>query len=446
MGIELRAGMLGLALALTASCGLFKEAPEGRDRGARVGGKGGKAGREEAPEAAAAVEADAWDEGRDPPGRRKRLREARSGKGEEGDPDVEALEALGYVAEGNEAGKGPTGVIGYVPEKAFAGTNLIVSAHAYELDLLDMEGKVVHTWRPPRAEIPADAKVNGFRRAWLLPNGDVLAVVEGRALLKLDVNGKVLWKSELNQHHDVAIGADGTLHTLTREVRTIPAFRDTPVVEDRITILSASGELQKELSVLKALARSPFTAVLEAARAAPIDALHTNSIELLDGTAVARHPAFAAGNYLLSARTISTIFVVDPRTETVVWAKEAPWRNQHDPKILPDGTMMVFDNHNPGPSAVTIHDPADGRELWRWDGGKGAGFFTKCCGTAERLPNGNTLVVSTDDGRVIEVDAEGERVWAWQSPHRAGDSRKVARLFDVVRTPPVDQLPWLGAR
>jgi len=77
-------------------------------------------------------------------------------------------------------------------------------------------------------------------------------------------------------------------------------------------------------------------------------------------------------------------------------------------------------------------------------------LFSKCCGTATRLPNGNTLVVETERGRAFEITRAGEIpsevasevVWEFVSPDRAGE--KVANLFDLVRIPR-GSTPWLAA-
>lgn len=383
-----------------------------------------------------------WEGGAEGRRKKRRLRDVVKDPGE-----LEELEALGYVAEGNTADEGPTGVLVHEAGRPQPGTNLVVSAHAYEVQLLDLDGQELHRWSVAREALPGDAKVNGFRKAFLLPGGELLAVVEGQGIVRLSKDSEVLWSSDLPHHHDVHVEPDGTLHTLSREARTIRAFRDRPVVEDRIVVFSPDGSVKRELSVLKALSNSPYPELYEKARVAKADALHTNSIELLDGRAEGRNAAFAKGRYLLSSRTLSLVMVLDPETETVVWAQEGPWRFQHDPTVLDDGTVMVFDNASPGPSGAMTFDPANGKELWRWSGPPKHPIYTGCCGTAQRLPNGNTFVVVTDEGKAIEIDPEGKTVWLWQSPFRVGKKgQKIARLFDVVRTPPADALRWLDRK
>ena len=64
---------------------------------------------------------------------------------------------------------------------------------------------------------------------------------------------------------------------------------------------------------------------------------------------------------------------------------------------------------------------------------------------AQRLPNGNTLVVETDGGRALELTGDGEVVWEFRSPFRAGDEQElVATLFDVVRVDAQAVREWLA--
>jgi hypothetical protein len=65
------------------------------------------------------------------------------------------------------------------------------------------------------------------------------------------------------------------------------------------------------------------------------------------------------------------------------------------------------------------------------------------CGTRARLPNGNTLITESDNGRALEVNRGGEVVWEFYNPHRAGkDSELVATLFEMIRLER-SFFPWL---
>ena len=75
-----------------------------------------------------------------------------------------------------------------------------------------MSGEVLHRWRfeyrnlPSRAERGARVgSVEFWRRARLLENGDVLAIFEGHALIRIDRNSRLQWAFEGGAHHDLDV-------------------------------------------------------------------------------------------------------------------------------------------------------------------------------------------------------------------------------------------------
>ena len=68
-----------------------------------------------------------------------------SGPAGTSEPDLAALEALGYVGSEAEAG-GAVGLLAYEPELAQPGLNFYVSGHAAEAFLMDMQARVLHRW------------------------------------------------------------------------------------------------------------------------------------------------------------------------------------------------------------------------------------------------------------------------------------------------------------
>jgi hypothetical protein len=46
-----------------------------------------------------------------------------------------------------------------------------------------------------------------------------------------------------------------------------------------------------------------------------------------------------------------------------------------------------------------------------------ARFFAAIVSSAQRLPNGNTLMVDGPHGRIVEVDVRGDVVWEYENPH-----------------------------
>ena len=54
--------------------------------------------------------------------------------------------------------------------------------------------------------------------------------------------------------------------------------------------------------------------------------------------------------------------------------------------------------------------------------------------SAQRLPNGNTLITEGSDGRIFEVTVEHEIVWEYLSPY-ALKNRKTNMIYRAYRVP-----------
>jgi hypothetical protein len=337
---------------------------------------------------------------------------------------------------------------------AYQGLNFYVSGHAAEAVLMDMAGRTLHRWRyplrrlwPDLARDPGMAKLEYWRRAYLYPNGDLLGIYEGLGLVKLDSRSRVLWAHRGGIHHDLFVTEDGTIYALDRDGKILPWINPKEgVLEDFVTVLDSSGRVLRRISILECFERSPYAGLLRKMPRSG-DVFHTNTLEVLDGRFADRNPAFRKGNLLVSVLKLDTIAVLDPERRTVVWARTGVWRRQHQPTFLDNGHLLLFDNTGAGPgrSRVLELDPSTGRTVWQFGGKPGVDFFSKTLGSCQRLPNGNTLITESENGRALEVTPQGEVVWEFYNPHRAGDRQElVAVLFEMVRLPP--DFPFRGEK
>ncbi|HWN40822.1 MAG TPA: arylsulfotransferase family protein [Thermoanaerobaculia bacterium] len=305
------------------------------------------------------------------------------------------------------------------------GLNLYLSGHAAESVLLDRRGRTLHRWRyplrrlwPELASDPGMAKLEYWRRVWLFPNGDLLAIYEGLGIVKLDARSNVLWSRRGGFHHDLQVLADGRIWVLDRE-------RREGMLEDFVTVLDPRGRVVRRISLLRAFERSRFAPLLGRMEQAG-DVFHTNTLEVLDDRV-------RKGNVLLSVLKLDALAILDPDREEIVWAATGSWRRQHQPTMLDDGSLLLFDNLGlgGGRSRVIEIDPRTLAVRWQY-----GGFFSKTLGSCQRLPNGNTLITESENGRALEVTRAGRIVWEFHNPHRAGERKElVAVLFEVIRLP-----------
>ncbi len=375
-----------------------------------------------------------------------------------GDPSRRAQrEAIGNLTslpylQGYNPATNQSGVILNDAARAFRGWNFAVSAHAAQALLLDMSGAVRHRWALDARAVWSERKPSAdgydqyWRRAELLPGGDLLVIWEYIGLARIDRQSRLKWASLNGAHHDLAVDADGTIYLITREMKVIPDVNpEDPVSEDFITVLTPDGQVVKKMSVLEAFERSDYAAALAPMQRDP-DILHTNAVQILDGSLASRSPAFAKGNLLISLRSLNIVAVLDPRDGKIVWALSGLWRGQHAPRILGNGRMLVFDNfglERADSSRVLEVDPFSQEIAWRYGEREGQGIFSESNGAAERLGNGNTLIVESNAGRAFEVTPEGETVWEYRNPYRAGEKKElVATLKQFSRLDPGFGVDW----
>ena len=395
----------------------------------------------------------------EPPGRGDDLRPAQ----DEAEL-IGQLSAIGYV-EGSELPSGPSGVTIRKPGTA-PGLNLMTSAHGPAALLLDADGEVLHSWRaafgdlfpdhPKAAEGPPPPR-NFWRVVRLLPNGDLVGIWELYGLFKLDRDSKVLWSLPVKAHHDLQLTRDGRIHHLEAARRRLPEIPGRNAIDDFLVEREADGTEIRRIAVSEVLRPLDWTDLRrvfwqrDRARGYGLserglyDPFHTNSLHVISpAEASALGTPFQAGDLLVSMAMLDTIAAIDPRTRTVRWWQQGPFGMQHQPRVAPNGGIVVFDNFKTAQhSAVEIFDPRTHRSIWQYGGTRAEPLHTKRSGGAEFLPNGNLLVVETDRGRAFELTPEKEIVWEYRNPHRVGaEGDRVAAIYSLQRIDE-SEVAWL---
>ena len=347
-----------------------------------------------------------------------------------------------------------TGVTRHDPAQAQQGLTLYTSGHGQVALLIDMEGHVVHEWSLPFSEIwdesayvrdPRPDHMMYYRKAWMYPNGDLLALYEavgdtpwGYGLVKMDRDSNLIWKYLEPTHHDLDVGPDGRIYALTHK------FRDTvvenwghlqpPRLDDWVVVLSPDGEELQNVSVTDTFVESPYARMVNTVAWYLVssqawqgngDFFHTNAIDVLDPALAAGLAPGAEHPVLLSMRELGAIGIMDLADGAWHWAARGPWLGQHDPDLLPDGNVLLFDNfghYGPGGiSRVIEFDPKTLGIVWSYGGSEEEPFYSNVRAAQERLANGNTLVTESDGGRLFEVTRGHEIVWEYLNPVRGGE-------------------------
>jgi len=192
------------------------------------------------------------------------------------------------------------------------------------------------------------------------------------------------------------------------------------------------------------------------------DWLHTNCMSYLGPNKRYNEgdERFHPENIIFDSREANFLAIISKKTGRIVWKIGPNWDDEnikhigyiigpHHTHLIPEGlpgegNILVFDNGGWGGYGVPNTVSEDGtKNVWRdysrvleinpitleivWqftpesiragiptDASK---FYSPYVSSAQRLPNGNTLIDEGSNGRLIEVTYEKEIVWEWISPY-----------------------------
>lgn len=334
-------------------------------------------------------------------------------------------------------------------EKIFQGFTLITPLYGggnknpiKRIYLTDLYGKPAHTWETQYAPFYALLKKNGnLVVSEVVPDDPNKYPSPGRTgiIQELDWNGKVVWEYRNNYlTHDFEVMPNGNVAvTVWERVPKAIGTRvkggvvgtefDGDIWADKIIEIDKNGKIVWEWHAFEHL--DPAIDVLEplAFRA---EWTHINSLQYLDRDPFTQEPAI-----LMSIRHTSTIVIVKKSTGEILWRSPKSIVNmQHDASMLENGHILVFDNGpyripNPLPllgSKVLEIDPQTNKVTWEFANGNNslekAEFESSIISGAQRLKNGNTLIIDGLHGHLFEITKEKQLVWDMINPFSAATS------------------------
>ena len=102
---------------------------------------------------------------------------------------------------------------------------------------------------------------------------------------------------------------------------------------------------------------------------------------------------------MFSFRNISTVGIIDKASGAIVWELGyETLAQQHDPNLLPNGNVLIYDNGSHRSDAglpfsrIIEVNPANNEIVWEYADNPAYNFFSSYISGARRLPNGNTLI------------------------------------------------------
>ena len=331
--------------------------------------------------------------------------------------------------------------------------------------LLDMEGNELHRWRPPT---PPGSW------GYLLPNGNLFYMAKaeqtnprampatnfvGGWLVELDWESNIVWE-HVNpaQHHDARRTESGGAMFLTLE--TIPSE-----IADQVRGGQPGSGMEADHE-----GGQEATTHMWADHLIEVDAQgnqvwdwhayqHLDLEEDVITPGEPRHE-WSHGNtivplgdrVLASFRNISTVLMIDKQSGEITW--KVGWdviSRQHDPSLLPNGNILLFDNGERRKNDVRIFsrvveiDPSTNEIVWEYRDNPYFNFYSSRISGARRMPNGNTLITEGMFGRMFQVTQQGEVVWEYINPYfpRGSDGYEDNRVFRCSWYMP-GEIPQLG--
>ena len=185
-----------------------------------------------------------------------------------------------------------------------------------------------------------------------------------------------------------------------QEIGTAPICNiQPPYIEDfAVVIDEATGQEKRRFSIFRALKNSPYRNVFDRwqttrpQRSLPHQRHPPNPAGWGSGRPHPRAPKPAT--WLISLRNPNALIIVDPAEQQVIWYGEGIWKQQHDPDLLPNGRVLLFDNQglrgSPfGQSRVLEIDLFTHEIYWEYKGTSPDHLFDSWIrGAQQRLPNG----------------------------------------------------------
>ena len=141
---------------------------------------------------------------------------------------------------------------------------------------------------------------------------------------------------------------------------------------------------------------------------------------------------------LVSFRNISTVMMIDKASGNILWEiGDEVISRQHDPSLLPNGNILIFDNGERRKNDVRIFsrvveiNPDNSQVVWEYRDNPYFNFYSSRISGATRMSNGNTLITEGMFGRMFQVTPSGEVVWEYINPYfpKGSDGYEDNRVF-----------------
>lgn len=311
---------------------------------------------------------------------------------------IQAVDAGEFVVDIND------------PERAYNGTTIFTDNSregTSRIVEVDMTGKLVWEYRVPAKLFKEERRKNNIvMYVERLPNNNILFIIQKTGIYEVDRNGKVVW-SHIDEEvsHDVDRLSNGN----TLYLRGWVDNGEKHVIE-----INPEGKVVWSWDGVRQFDRPPYADIYNQGW------VHANAVTRLKN-----------GNTVVSLRNFNMVVEVNLSGD-VVWSHELKGMKKrgahpHEPEILPNDNMLVALT---AANVVLEIERKTGRIIWKWQPPHGRKPVVHIR-DANRLPNGNTLIVEAD--KIIEVVPDGEVIWQLRATAISKHMKRFRYLYKAQR-------------
>jgi hypothetical protein len=334
------------------------------------------------------------------------------------------------------------------------------------------------------------------------PRGGIFS---NKTVGELDWDGKTIWEwgaqapgGAARQNHDWARLANGNTLLLVALPRAVKGLGPKEIGDQALYEVAPDGQIVWKWIAgdhLNDFGFSPegLRYLRERIERIPVEAwgyLEINDMQVLgpnrwyDGG----DKRFDPENIMIDSRAGNVIVIIEKKTGKVVW-RIGPYSDgseyspddrtsetrlprpvdqlsgQHNAHLIPKGlpgagNLLVFDDQGGAgfpPTALGKYaasrileiDPVTKNIVWQYTGAASGrpvwSFFSSFLSSAQRLPNGNTLIDEGMDGRIFQVTPQGDIVWEYVTPYQGksvvAGKPYIDNLIYRARAVPYDWVP-----
>jgi len=304
--------------------------------------------------------------------------------------------------------------------------------YLYEGKLIDERGNLIKNW-------------SSIYLGTIDKNGDYYAqqYYESPKWGRYTWDNQVIWELNIPIHHEIVLTPDDKVITFTKEAHE---YNQRMVEFDVILVLDKNGTIIDKWSTwenLKYLQQFhkpleldslPSTVISEKNKkntsiwGGNYDYYHLNSLAIVPNNSLqGEHPAFNPGNWIISFRHGSMIFILDKDTKQVLWRAiydqvKGTLEGPHTPFMTKGGNIIVLDNGRYREySRVISINPITLNITWEYKAENPKDFYSLSQGQIQLLPNNNLLITESEKGHVFELTPDKKIVWEFYHPEKQNE-------------------------